>query len=56
MLDERKGCRVASRTRAAIAFALDFFTWQRLTREGLDDEVAATLMAELVAPTAAAAA
>ncbi len=48
------GRRAARRTRAVIALALDFFTWQRLTREGLGDDGAATLMAELVAASAAA--
>jgi AcrR family transcriptional regulator len=37
------------RLRAAIALALDFWTWQRLTREGLSDDTAAGLMAHLVA-------
>jgi len=36
------------RARAAIALALDFSTWQRLTRERLSDRDAAGLMAELV--------
>ena len=31
--------------RAAIALALDYFTWRRLSREGLADEEAAALMA-----------
>jgi len=34
-----------------IALALDFWTWQRLTQEGLTDETAAKLMADLVACT-----
>ena len=37
----------AADARALIALALDFWTWQRLDREGLDDEQAATLMAGL---------
>jgi AcrR family transcriptional regulator len=37
------------RLRATIALALDFWTWQRLTREGLSDDSAARLMAHLVA-------
>lgn len=41
------------RARALIALALDFFTWQRLTREGLSDSDAANLMSDLVACTAA---
>lgn len=31
-----------------VALALDFWTWQRLDREGLDDETAAALMARVV--------
>jgi AcrR family transcriptional regulator len=34
--------------RALVALALDFWTWQRLEREGLDDRAAAELMAGLV--------
>lgn len=45
--------RAGKQTRAVIALALDFWTWQRLTREGLSDNRAATLMADLVACTAA---
>jgi hypothetical protein len=30
-----------------VALALDFWTWNRLDREGLDDEAAAALMASL---------
>jgi hypothetical protein len=30
--------------RAIIRLALDFWTWRRLSREGLDDETAAELM------------
>jgi AcrR family transcriptional regulator len=36
--------RRAERTRALIRLALDFWTWRRLSREGLDDEAAAELM------------
>lgn len=43
----------SARLRAVIALALDFWTWQRLTQEGLPDEKAAKLMADLVACTAA---
>ena len=32
--------------RAALALSLDFWTWRRLTREGLDDASAASLMAD----------
>jgi AcrR family transcriptional regulator len=35
--------------RALTALALDFWTWQRLDREGLDDDAAAALMARAVA-------
>jgi hypothetical protein len=45
-----------SRLRAMIALALDFWTWQRLTEEGLSDDEAAALMADLIscaAPTPA---
>jgi AcrR family transcriptional regulator len=41
--------RRAERTRAAIRLALDFWTWRRLTGEGLDDEAAAGLMSAAVA-------
>jgi AcrR family transcriptional regulator len=37
------------RRQAAVALALDFGTWQRLTRSGMDDREAAELMAALVA-------
>jgi AcrR family transcriptional regulator len=42
--------RRAERTRALIRLALDFWTWRRLSREGLDDEAAADLMAAAVVP------
>jgi AcrR family transcriptional regulator len=35
----------AERLKALIQLALDFWTWRRLSREGLDDEAAAELMA-----------
>jgi len=35
--------------RALVAVALDFWTWNRLDREGLDDEAAAALMTRLTA-------
>ncbi len=41
--------RRAERTRALIRLALDFWTWRRLSREGLDDEAAAELMATAIA-------
>ncbi|HEX5146122.1 MAG TPA: helix-turn-helix domain-containing protein [Conexibacter sp.] len=34
--------------RALVALALDFWTWQRLDREGLDDAAAAALMTAVV--------
>jgi AcrR family transcriptional regulator len=43
--------RRAERQRAVIRLALDFWTWRRLGREGLDDGAAADLMADLVAAT-----
>jgi AcrR family transcriptional regulator len=46
--------RTRQRTRAVIMLALDFFTWQRLTGEGVSDEDAARLMADLVVHTAGA--
>jgi AcrR family transcriptional regulator len=39
----------AERLRAQLALALDFWTWWRLSREGLDDGAAADLMAESAA-------
>ena len=41
--------RRAERLNALIRVALDFWTWRRLSREGLDDEAAADLMAAAVA-------
>jgi AcrR family transcriptional regulator len=41
--------RPTQRTRALIRLALDFWTWRRLSREGLDDEAAADLMAAAIA-------
>ncbi len=38
--------------RALVALALDFWTWQRLDREGLDDAAAARVMAGLVSRSA----
>jgi AcrR family transcriptional regulator len=38
-----------ARLRAVVALALDFWTWQRLAQEGLTDDKAAQLMADLVA-------
>jgi AcrR family transcriptional regulator len=45
--------RRADRRRALIRLALDFWTWRRLAREGLDDEAAADLMAAAVTPSVA---
>jgi len=41
--------RRADRRRALIRLALDFWTWHRLSREGLDDEAAAAVMATAIA-------
>jgi AcrR family transcriptional regulator len=41
--------RVAVRRRALIGLALEFWTWRRLSRQGLDDDAAAALMAQAVA-------
>ena len=41
--------RRAERLSAMIRLALDFWTWRRLTREGLDDGAAAELMAAAIA-------
>jgi AcrR family transcriptional regulator len=40
--------RRAERTGALIRLALDFWTWRRLAREGLDDEGAADLMSAAI--------
>ncbi len=42
-----------ARLRAVVALALDFWSWQRLQREGLEDDAAAELMAGLVVCAAA---
>ena len=41
--------RAAGHRRALIGLALDFWTWRRLSRDGLDDDDAAELMARAVA-------
>ena len=41
--------RRAERLKALIRLAVDFWTWLRLSREGLDDEAAADVMAAAVA-------
>ena len=38
----------AERTRTLIRLALDFWTWRRLSTEGLDDDEAARMMSELL--------
>jgi hypothetical protein len=38
----------ATRTHAAVGLALDFWTWRRLTSQGLTDEDAAGLMVNAV--------
>jgi hypothetical protein len=45
--------RRAERLRTLLRVALDFWTWRRLSGEGLDDEAAADLMAGAVASQAA---
>lgn len=46
--------RRAERQRALIRLALDFWTWRRLDREGLDDDTSADLMSEAITSVAAA--
>jgi AcrR family transcriptional regulator len=46
------GKRPRREVRAAVAVALDFWTWRRLAKEGLADAAAARLMAEAVRATA----
>jgi AcrR family transcriptional regulator len=41
--------RQGERLKALIRLALDFWSWRRLSREGLDDEAAADLMAAAIA-------
>ncbi len=41
-----------ARLRALIGVALDFWTWERLTREGFDDEAAVELMTDAIAAEA----
>ena len=45
--------RRAERLRALVRLALDFWTWRRLTREGVDDATAADVMASAVSADAA---
>ncbi|HTN25047.1 MAG TPA: helix-turn-helix domain-containing protein [Solirubrobacteraceae bacterium] len=47
------GAAAAPRVRAVAALALDFWTWSRLSGEGLGDAEAADLMADLVTSAAA---
>jgi AcrR family transcriptional regulator len=42
----------AARLRSLIRLALDFWTWERLVGEGLDDEQAAAVMADAIAAAA----
>ena len=42
----------AARVRSLTRVALDFWTWERLTAEGMDDEAAAELMTGAVAAVA----
>jgi AcrR family transcriptional regulator len=53
-LADRLAAGFAPRTqaRALVALALDFWTWERLEREGLDDAAAAELMARVVTSAA----
>ena len=43
------GGRPAEHTRALVRLALDFWTWRRLDREGLDDPTAVAVMTDAVA-------
>ena len=43
-----RGVAAARRTRALLALALDFWTWERLAAEGLSDDEAAGAMAQAV--------
>jgi AcrR family transcriptional regulator len=43
----------ATRVRSLVRVALDFWTWERLANEGMDDEAAAALMTDAVAAVAA---
>jgi len=42
----------AARLRSVIRLAVDFWTWERLVREGLDDDQAAAVMTDAVAAVA----
>ena len=42
--------RPVEHTRVLVRLALDFCTWRRLDREGLDDPIAVTVMADVVTP------
>lgn len=44
------GSGPSQHTRALVRLALDFWTWRRLDREGLDDPTAATVMTDAVIP------
>ena len=49
LLAEMAGALAGDFERPLVAVALDFWTWQRLDREGLDDAAAAALMTRAVA-------
>ena len=49
-----EGRKAHRELRAAVALALDFWTWRRLAKEGLDDGAAARLMTKAVRITAGA--
>ncbi len=42
--------RPAEHIRVLVRLALDFWTWRRLDREGLDDSTAVTVMTDAVTP------
>jgi hypothetical protein len=48
------GSDQTTRVRSMIRVALDFWTWDRLTADGMDDEAAAQLMTEAIASLAGA--
>jgi len=48
LADQLAAAFAPRRVRPLVALALDFWTWQRLDRERLDDEAAAVLMARVV--------
>ena len=48
LLDEMAGALAGDFERALVALALDFWTWRRLDREGLEDAAAAALMTRAI--------